>query len=372
MSNRSDEVFHFNGDKLTPLPFRSMREGFLGKTLEDALQTFFEKYPQIIPGKQIDPVSEDPPHFVLLRREMPVGGWSLDHLFVDQKSILTLVETKLFQNPESRREVIGQIIEYAASAEESWAGGRVRQKATEFWSSQKPPKELDEVLQKEFGEEIDIEDLWKKVEENLRNGKMRLIIATDELRPEVRRMIEYLNNEMQNTEVLGLELKFYGEETKSMVLVPHLVGQTQSAIDKKVSGVNVKWTADKLKKAYDELDDNELGRRLQEILKWVVDKKCFMIAIAMKPTFGLQGKSKDRIVSFFSDGVIYSFINEKNYPGGVAERDELVRELKKLQLLDQDLDPQEVVSGRNLTKKLFELSEDEIGKLLDVLSKYCI
>jgi hypothetical protein len=57
-------------------------------------------------------------------------------------------------------------------------------------------------------------------------------------------MVEYLNKEMQNIEVLGLELKFYGEETNSMVLVPRLVGQTQSSIDKK-SGANVKWTVDK-------------------------------------------------------------------------------------------------------------------------------
>lgn len=97
MPNRSDEVFHFNGDKLTPMPFRSMREGLFGKTLEDALQTFFENYPQIIPGKQIDPGSDDPPRFVLLRREMPVGDLPLDHLFADQREILTLVETKLFQ-----------------------------------------------------------------------------------------------------------------------------------------------------------------------------------------------------------------------------------------------------------------------------------
>lgn len=110
MANSSDEIFHLNGDQLIPMPSRSMREGLLGKSLEDALQTFLEKYPQIIPGKQIDPVTGDPPHFVLLRREMPVGGWSLDHLYVDQRAILTLVETKLFQNPESRREVIGQII----------------------------------------------------------------------------------------------------------------------------------------------------------------------------------------------------------------------------------------------------------------------
>jgi hypothetical protein len=56
------------------MPSRSMLEGLLGKTLEDPLQTLFESGPQIIPGKQIDPGTEDPPRFVLLRREMPVGS----------------------------------------------------------------------------------------------------------------------------------------------------------------------------------------------------------------------------------------------------------------------------------------------------------
>ena len=120
MNNQSDEIFLLQGTTLQPLPVQTMRAGLFGKSLEDALQTILQKYPKVIPGKQIDPVSEDPPRFVLLRREMPVAGWSLDHLYVDQRGTLTLVETKLIQNPESRREVIGQIIEYAASAMGFW------------------------------------------------------------------------------------------------------------------------------------------------------------------------------------------------------------------------------------------------------------
>jgi hypothetical protein len=127
-----------------------------------------------------------------------------------------------------------------------------------------------------------------------------------------------------------------------------------------------------IKTAYADLSDHELGRRLQKILDWAVDKKFFMIAIAMFPTFGLQGKSKNRIVSFFSSGDAYCVLNAKHYPGGAEERDELVSQLKELQLIDHDLDPQQVVSGRNLAKKLFELSDDELDKLLDVFSKYCI
>lgn len=370
MQDRSDEVFHLDGEKLIPMPSRSMREGLLGKTLEDALQTFFENYPQIIPGKQIDPGSEDPPRFVLLQREMPVGSWALDHLFVDQRGILTLVETKLFQNPESRREVIGQIVEYAANSAESWSGGIARQRATEFWSTRE--RDLDSVLQDEFGAELDVEDFWKTIEGNLKDGRIRLIIASDELRPEVRRMIEYLNKELQNAEVLGLELKSYGEDLKSLVLVPRLIGQTQSTIDKKVSVEgNIRWTVDKLKQAYKDLRDNDLGQRLEKILNWALEKDIYKMAIAMKPTFGLQDSSKGRMVSFFSNGDIYIMINEKHYKGGSAERDKLVSELKELHVLDQGLNPQEVLSGRNLMKKTFELSEEDLEKLLNIFGKYC-
>lgn len=226
MQNQSDEIFILENANLQPLPNRPMRSGLFGTHLEDALQTLLQNYPQIIPGKQIDPASDDPPRFVLLRREMPVGSWSLDHLFVDQKGLLTLVETKLIQNPESRREVIGQIIEYAANATELWASGRARQYAAEFWSKQ--GRDLDEILLEEFDEELDIENFWDVVETHLKQGKLRLIIAADELRPEVRRMIEYLNKEMQNTEVLGLELKCYGKNDSQVVLVPRLVGQTEA------------------------------------------------------------------------------------------------------------------------------------------------
>jgi hypothetical protein len=288
-----------------------------------------QKYPQVIPGKQIDPISEDPPRFALLRREMPVGGWSLDHLYVDQRGVLTLVETKLIPNPESRREVIGQIIEYAASANEFWASGGARQYAAEFWSRQN--KELDLVLREQLGEEVDIEELWGNVEANLRGGRIRLIIAADDLYPEVRRMIEYLNREMQNVEVLGLELRCYGESESSLVLVPRLVGQTQEAIDRRIAGRGtILWNVEELRAAYRDLPDEKLGRRLLEVLEWALENRLFLVARTKFPTFALRGNNEWRLVSFFSNGIIYVFINERHFAGGVRERDRFVGDLKEL------------------------------------------
>ena len=57
------------------MPVRPMREGLFGATLEDAFQKLLERYPEIIPGKQIRPGAEDPPRLSYLggRRQFPVG-----------------------------------------------------------------------------------------------------------------------------------------------------------------------------------------------------------------------------------------------------------------------------------------------------------
>jgi len=244
-----DEVFLIAGDQLRSLPARPLRAGLFGKTLEEALQTLIVKYPEVLPGKQMEPESADPPRFVLLRREMPIGGWSLDHLLVDHRGVLTLVETKLAQSPEARREVIGQILEYAANAVASWGNGRLREKAAEFWAKQ--GRDIDELLREKFGDDLDVENFWATVEETLAEGKLRLIVVADELRPEARRSIEYLSREMKRVQIFGLELRCYGgEEAGPMVLVPRLIGQMTR---KEPADGGTLWTADRLQTAYDDL-----------------------------------------------------------------------------------------------------------------------
>lgn len=367
MTNSDDEIFLLKGNEIVPLPSKTMRAGLFGKSLEEALQQFIERFPKVIPSKQIDP--DDPPRFVLLRREMPVGGWSLDHLFVDQKGILTLVETKLFQNPESRREVIGQIIEYAANAYTFWGNGLAKEKAIEYWT--KHGKELDDVLLNEFNEEI-MEDFWDKVEENLKDRRIRLMIATDELRPEVSRMIEYLNAEMKNTELLGLEIKFYGSEDGSLVMVPRIYGVSER---KKESGSGTKgtissWTIDKLKEFLAEIPDDILSQRLNRILTWAVEKKCFQLANAIRPIFGIRGKNNLRIISINYGGQVYLFVSQKHYLDGEPQRDAFLNDLKAIGLVENDFYPSTEMSGRNLNIRLQELSDDDFDKFISILEKY--
>ena len=67
---------------------------------------------------------------------------------------------------------------------------------------------------------------------NLQAGRVRLIFIADEIPPELRRVVEFLNSQMDPAEVLAIEVKqFVGEGLKT--LVPRVLGQTETARQKK-------------------------------------------------------------------------------------------------------------------------------------------
>lgn len=88
---------------------------------EALLQDLLARYPKLLAGDQID--EANPRRWLLVAREVGVpweeGGpdqMSLDHLFLDQDGIPTLVEVKRSRDTRVRREVVGQMLDYAANA----------------------------------------------------------------------------------------------------------------------------------------------------------------------------------------------------------------------------------------------------------------
>src|SRR5919198_3128146 len=93
---------------------------------ERELQLVLEKNLDLLPGDQIDP--EDPRRWLLVKREMPVTDpntgadrWSLDFFVVDQDAVPTFIECKRFTDPRARREIVGQMLEYAANGHYYWS-----------------------------------------------------------------------------------------------------------------------------------------------------------------------------------------------------------------------------------------------------------
>jgi|SRR5579872_2595824 len=61
-----------------------------------------------------------------LRAYLLFALWSLDHLFIDQDGIPTLVEVKRGTDTRIRREVVGQMLDYAANAVVYWPVESIR------------------------------------------------------------------------------------------------------------------------------------------------------------------------------------------------------------------------------------------------------
>jgi len=340
----ADEILRIEKGEMRTMASRTFREGFMGKSLEDGLQELIEKYPAILPGRQIAPG-------MLLCREMAVGSWSLDFLLVDQDGILTLAEAKLVENPESRRAVIGQIAEYAANAADNWLGGHLLEKTTAYYH--KKGLDLEEAIKSLTGDEgTSIDDFFSLIESNLLQGKLRLIVITDQLRPEVRKIIEYLNTETKNIEILGLEISFYGDTDDSFVLVPTIVGQSQQISDKKgPTDRAIVWDYSLLISAYDELDNRILAERLSTTAAWARETGVFIPGKGHNPSFGIKGKHGRRILTFSEWGV-YSFLNRKSHGDSIEDRDDFVKRL-----------------GKNSKGDLAALTEQDFKRFIEIMSE---
>jgi hypothetical protein len=179
-----------------------------GHLTENDFQKLLADYPSLISGDQID--KENPRRWLLVSREMGVADgqasgnrWSLDHLFIDQDAIPTLVEVKRGTDTRLRREVIGQILDYAANAVSYWSIEEIISKYQ--LTCQINGQDADKILDAFLGESYFKDKFWETVDNNLKSGKIRLLLVADVIPREMQRIIEFLNEQMSPCEILGME-----------------------------------------------------------------------------------------------------------------------------------------------------------------------
>jgi hypothetical protein len=251
---------------------------------EKILQRLLADYPNLLAG-----VDDDEPRrrWLLVQRELGIAGeedgadrWSIDHLFLDQDAVPTLVEVKRSSDTRLRREVVGQLLDYAANASAYWGLEKIR---TAFGARHADPAEAAASLAMLVGEGQDPEQFWARVGVNLTAGRLRLIFVADVIPPELRRIIEFLNEQMNRTEVLGLEVRQYVEQGGTrLTLVPRLIGETEAA--KQVKGTSAPRLKNRWNEAavFDAIRDNqvpEVARRVIALYEFIRDQ-------GARPSFG--------------------------------------------------------------------------------------
>jgi len=202
------------------------------KDEERELQLILEKNPDLLPGEQIAP--DDPRRWLQIAREMPVPDpstgtdrWNIDFFFVDQSAIPTFIECKRFEDTRSRREVVGQMLEYAANGHYYWDKEMIRDLAEK--SAQKNGISLEESLHKlQPDQEIAVDIFFEQVENNLREGQVRLVFFLEEAPMELKSVVDFLNKQMERSEVLLVEARQY-KHNDMKIVVPTLFGYTEEA-----------------------------------------------------------------------------------------------------------------------------------------------
>lgn len=196
------------------------------------LQRLLEKNLSLIPGDQVDP--EDPRRWLLIKREMPVpdpntGGdrWSIDFFLVDQDAMPTFVECKRFADTRARREIVGQMFEYAANGHYYWTKEAIRDYAEES------AKACDTTLESELpllleGTESGTDEFFERVQENLREGQVRIVFFLERAPMELRSVVDFLNKQLERSEVLLVEAEQYSLDGMKVV-APRVFGYTEQA-----------------------------------------------------------------------------------------------------------------------------------------------
>ena len=166
-----------------------------GEFNEAWLQELIHDNPSCLPISEIEPGLD---RFVAICREMrtPRNGL-IDNLLMTGKGDIAFVETKLFRNPEARRKVVAQTLDYATSLFEMSYDDFEKAVLKSTFSQQVKPSSLYETLEKALTplkSEMPAEAAFvDAVTRNLRRGRALILIAGDGIREEAEGLLEGLH-----------------------------------------------------------------------------------------------------------------------------------------------------------------------------------
>jgi len=194
---------------------------------EDFLQDSLNKSPQILPVEEIDPAFAP---LISLGREVD----SIDNLFVSPSGKITLVETKLWRNPEATREVVAQVLDYATRLS-SWS-------YSEFEAALRnglPPSPLGDaslysyVASKYPKEVLPEEQFIDEVQKNLTAARFLLLVVGDGIRENLEAMLGHLHRQPQMLFTFCLvEMQIYENKASfnGRLIIPMVVAQTTEVV----------------------------------------------------------------------------------------------------------------------------------------------
>jgi hypothetical protein len=209
--------------KLLPISCSGKESTFNEKWFQELLF----KFPSLLPAAEIESAFHS---LEAVAMELPIAGNWADLLFVNRDGCITLIETKLFRNPEARREVIAQAIDYACVM----SGWNYSQLVQAVRQANKCADEdpLLQIMRKSAQDgAFDEYEFKQNVTRNLRLGRILILIVGDEIRDEASRMVEFIHLAPHLHFTLGLvEIALFRENEKDLDRIfvqPRVMAKTE-------------------------------------------------------------------------------------------------------------------------------------------------
>ncbi len=156
---------------------------------EATLRDLIAEHPGMLPVHDLDPSYG---RLVTVTRELSIPGVGfVDVLLMDEHGRLVVVECKLWRNPQARREVVGQILDYAR--ELSRYGYEDLQRQVSIATRRQG--NVLYALAQEAGGTLPEAEFVDRVSRDLAAGRFLLLVVGDGIAEGTRRIGEYLRNQ---------------------------------------------------------------------------------------------------------------------------------------------------------------------------------
>lgn len=196
---------------------------------EEWLQNLIFDHPEILP---VDEFDETFSPLIPIGREVGTRSGSIDNLYISPLGRLTIVETKLWKNPEKHRTVVAQIIDYAKEVSK-WnykqlSEAVLKASRTRISNERRSLDQIASPFLDTFG--MSLSDFQERTITNLRSGEFLLLIIGDRISANVALLTESIQGVPGLDFRLGLiELHLFPLEKDAdwpILVVPDIVGRT--------------------------------------------------------------------------------------------------------------------------------------------------
>ena len=144
-------------------------------------------HPGSIPVPELDPAYAP---LIPICKELDTRNAGLiNALFINPLGMPTLLECKLWRNPEARREVVGQILDYARTFKK-WTFSDLQREVARARKEQ--GFNLVAHIHEHYKEQFDNSAFVDNVTRNLQKGRILLLVIGDEIREGVEAIAEFL------------------------------------------------------------------------------------------------------------------------------------------------------------------------------------